>query len=66
MSSIKIAHYLVQHRDRIFVNGYGFLSFAKFISKDISKNISKYLSDTYSQNRLDHVKHPATDAVKPV
>ena len=34
--------YSVQPRDRIFVKGYGFLSFAKNMSKNIAKNISKY------------------------
>ena len=33
--------YLVQLRDRIFVKGYGFLSFAKNMSKNVGKNISK-------------------------
>ena len=34
--------YSVQPRDRIFVKGYGFLSFTKNMSKNIAKNISKY------------------------
>ena len=29
--------YLIQPRDRIFVKGYGFLSFAQNIGKNISK-----------------------------
>ena len=33
--------YLVQPRDRIFVKGYGFLSFAKNIGKNIGINKSK-------------------------
>ena len=37
----------VQHRDRIFVKGYGFLSFAKNMDKDIGKNINKNLSGKY-------------------
>ena len=36
--------YSVQPRDRIFVEGYGFFSFAK----NIGKNISKSLSGKYS------------------
>ena len=43
-----MTHYSVQPRDRIFVKGYGFLSFAKNMSKKISKNISKSLVDKYS------------------
>ena len=33
--------YSVQPRDRIFVKGYGFLSFAKNMRNNIGKNISK-------------------------
>ena len=40
----------VQTRDRIFVKGYGFLSFAKNMGKIIGKNISKNVSGKYSQN----------------
>ena len=40
--------YSVQPRDRIFVEGYGFLSFAKNVGKNIGKNISKRLSGKYS------------------
>ena len=41
--------YPVQPRGRIFVQGYGFLSFAKKL---------------YSQKLLDHAKKSATDALK--
>ena len=37
----------VQPRDRIFVKGYKFLSFAKNIGKYIGKSISKNLSGKY-------------------
>ena len=43
-----MTHYSVQPGDRIFVKGYGFLSFAKNMNKKISKNISKSLIDKYS------------------
>ena len=56
--------YSVQLRDRILVKGYGFLSFAKNISKSIGKNISKNLNGKYSQKRLDHAKQSAIDALK--
>ena len=52
--------YSVQPRDRMFVKGYGFLSFAK----NIGKNISKNLSGKYSQKLLDHAKQSAADAIK--
>ena len=44
--------YPVQPRDRIFVKCYGFLSFAKNMSKSFGKDISKDLSDKYSQEFL--------------
>ena len=39
--------YSVQPRDRIFVKGYGFLSFAKNMGKNIGNNISKNLSENF-------------------
>ena len=56
--------YSIQPRDRIFVKGYGFLSFAKNMGKNIGKNISKILSGKCSQKILDHTKQSATDAFK--
>ena len=56
--------YLVQPRDRIFVKGYQFLSFAKNMDANIGKNISKNLSGTYNQKLLDHAKKSATDVLK--
>ena len=49
-----MTRYSVQPRDRIFVKGYGFTSFAKNIGKNIGKNISKNLSGKYSQKLLVH------------
>ena len=40
--------YSIQPRDRIFLKGYRFLSFAKNMVKNIGKNISKNLSGKYS------------------
>ena len=56
-----MTRYSVQHRETIFVKGYGFLSFARNMRKNIGKNINKYLSRKYSQNLLDHAKQSATD-----
>ena len=58
-----MTRYSVQPRDRIFVKGYGFLSFAKNMDKNIGKK-SKNLSSKYSQKILDHAKQSATDALK--
>ena len=61
-------HYSVQLRDLVFVKGYGFLSFAKMMVKNIGKNISKNLSirvgSKYSQKPLDHAEKFVTDALK--
>ena len=59
-----MTHYSVQTRDQMFEKGYGFLSFAKNMDRNIGKNISKNLSSKYSQKLLNHVKKPATDALK--
>ena len=46
----------------MLVKGYGLLSFAKNMSKNIVKNISKILNSKYSQTLLDHAKQSGTDA----
>ena len=48
--------YSIEPRDRIYVKGYGFLSFAK--------NMSKSLSNKYGQNLFDSPKISTTDAIK--
>ena len=48
--------YSIEPRDRIFVKGYGFLSFAK--------NMSKILSNKQGQKLLDSAKKSTTDAIK--
>ena len=48
--------YSIVPRDRIYVKGYGFLSFAK--------NIGKNLSNKYGQKRLESAKKSTTDAIK--
>ena len=47
-----MTRYSVQPWDQIFVNGYGFFSFAKNMGKNIDKNTSKTLSGKYSKNLL--------------
>ena len=54
----------VQPRGRIFVKGYGFLSFAKNLGKYFGKDITKNFSSKYSQTLLDHAKQSAKDAFK--
>ena len=48
--------YSIEPRDRIFVKGYGSLSFAK--------NMGKSLSSKYDQKLLDSAKKSTTDAIK--
>ena len=44
--------YSVESKDRIFVKGYGYLSFVKNMSKNNGKNKSKILSSKYSSGML--------------
>ena len=55
-----MAHYSVQPGDRIFVKGYGFLSFVNNRNKNIGKDVSKNFSSKYSQKFLNHAKEFAT------
>ena len=48
--------YSIEPRDRIYVKGYGFLSFAK--------NMGKCLSNKYGQKLIDSAKKSTTDAIK--
>ena len=48
--------YSIEPRDRIYVKGYEFLSFAK--------NMGKNLSNKYGQKLLDSAKKSTTDAIK--
>ena len=48
--------YSVEPKDRVYVKGYGFLSF--------TKNIGKNLTNQYSQKVLDAAKKFTTDAIK--
>ena len=47
--------YSIEPRDRMYVKGYGFLSFAK--------NMGKSLSNRYSQKHFDSAKKSTTDAI---
>ena len=48
--------YLIETNDRRYVKGYGFLSFAK--------NVDKNISNKYSQKLVGSAKNSATDAIK--
>ena len=55
--------YSIEPRDRIYVKGYGFLSFAKNMGRHTNK-VAKSLSNKYSQKLLDSAKKSTTDAIK--
>ena len=48
--------YSIEPKDRIYVKGYGFLSF--------TKNMGTHLSNKYGQKFLDSAKKSTTDATK--
>ena len=48
--------YSIEPKDRIYVKGYGFLSF--------TKNMGKSLRNKYGQKLLDSAKKSTTDAIK--
>ena len=48
--------YSIEPRDRIYVKGYGFLSFAKSMGKN--------LSNKYWQKLLDSTKRPTANSTK--
>ena len=48
--------YSIEPRDRTYVKGHGFLSFAE--------NMGKNLSNKHSQKLLDTAKKSTTDAIK--
>ena len=48
--------YSIEPRNRIYVKGYGFFSFAK--------NMGKNLSNKYGQKLFDSAKESTTDTIK--
>ena len=48
--------YSIEPKGRVYVKGYGFLSFAK--------NMRRNLSNKYSKKRLDTAKKSTTDVIK--
>ena len=47
--------YSIEPRDRIYVKGYGFLSFAKNMGKRLSNKYGQKLLDTYLQKKDNKV-----------
>ena len=57
ISSYKM-RYSIEPRDRVYVKGYGFLSFAKSLGKNVSNK--------YGQKLLDSAKKSTRDAIKKI
>ena len=55
--------YSIEPRERRYVKGYGFLSFAKSMGTHATK-FSKNLNKRYGQKLVDTAKKSATDALK--
>ena len=53
----------IEPKDRIYVKGYGFLSFVKNMGSHEIK-VTKNLNNKYSQKLLDTAKISTTDAIK--
>ena len=55
--------YSIEPRDRIYVKGYEFLSFAKNMGTHATK-VAKNLSNKYNQKVIDSAEISITDAIK--
>ena len=55
--------YSIEPKNRIYVKGYGFLSFAKNTDKNATK-VAKSMSNKYSQKLLDRPQKSTTDVIK--
>ena len=55
--------YSIEPRERRYVKGYGFLSFARNIGTHRTK-VAKNMSKKYNQKLVDTAKKPATDAIR--
>ena len=55
--------YSIEHRERRYVKGYGFLSFARNLRTHATK-VAKNLNNKYGQKLADSAKKSATDTLK--
>ena len=56
--------YSIKPRDRIYVKGYGFLSFAKNMGKVLNNKCAATSATNIGQKLLDSAKKSITDAIK--
>ena len=54
----------VEPKDRIYVKGYGFLSFAKNIGKNLSNKYDPKLLDTANKSTTDAIKTASKKAIQ--
>ena len=55
--------YSIETRDRIYVKGYGFLSFAEDIGKNLSNKHGQKLIDTATKSTTDAIKIASKRAI---
>ena len=63
MDIIKI-RYSIEPRDRRYIKGYGFLSFAKSIGENISNKYSQKLADSAKKSTTDAKKTASKRAIQ--
>ena len=56
--------YSIEPRDRIYVKGYGFLSFSKNIGKSLNNNYGQKCFDIAKKSTIDAIKTPSKIAIK--
>ena len=56
--------YLIEPRDRIYVKGHGFLSFAKNIGKNLSNKCGQKIIDTAKKSTTNVVKTASQRAIQ--
>ena len=56
--------YSIKPRDRIYANGYGFLSFAKNMGQSLSNEDGKKLIDSATKSTTDAIKTASKTAIQ--
>ena len=58
--------YSIEPRDRMYVKGCGFLSFAKNMGKSLSNKYSRKLLDSAEKSTMDPIKTASKGAIKKI
>ena len=56
--------YSIEPQDRIYVKGYGFLSFLKNMGKSLSNKYGQKLLDSAKKSTIDEIKTASTRAIE--